>query len=113
MFTAGSIIPIIIEMVCGAAGGMAVAHWARGLRLALPRSALSGIVGGLALTWLAGRTPGVSRFVGHVERAADATVQAVGGYTPEILVGIGIAGLLGGVLLTVIAGLVRTSASGS
>ena len=113
MFTPGSIIPIVIEMICGAAGGMAVAHWAKGLSLALPDSALTGIIGGLALTWLAGRTPGVSRFVGHVERAADAAVQAVGGYTPAVLVGVGIAGLLGGVLLTVVVGLVRKSASGS
>ncbi len=92
---------------------MAVAHWARGLRLALPHSALTGIIGGLTLTWLAGRTSGVSRFDGRVERAADATVLAVGCYAPAILVGIGIAGLLGGVLLRVIAGLARTSASGS
>jgi len=90
-----------------------VAHWAKSLRLALPVSALTGIIGGLALTWLAGRIPGVSHFVGHVERAADAAVQAVGGYTPAILVGIGIAGLLGGVLLTVVVGLVRKRASES
>ena len=32
---------------------MAVAHWAKGLRLALPGGALPGIIGGLALTWLA------------------------------------------------------------
>ena len=31
------------------------------------------------------------RFVGHVENAADATARGVGGLTPAVLVGVGIA----------------------
>ncbi|GLS28397.1 hypothetical protein [Neomesorhizobium albiziae] len=66
-----------------------------------------GAIGGLALTWLAGRVPGIARFVGHVEAAADATVTSVGGLTPAAMIGVGIAGLLGGILLTAVIGFVR------
>jgi hypothetical protein len=73
VFTAGTIIPIVIAMVCGATGGMAVARWAKGLGLAIPGNALTGT---LTLTWLAGRKPGgVSRFVGRVERVADTAAR--------------------------------------
>jgi hypothetical protein len=107
MLTAQTIMPIIIEIACGAAGGIFLGWFARRLSLGRSGDAFVGAIGGLALTWLATRTPGISHFVGHVEQAADATAQSVGGLTPAILVGVGIAGLLGGILLTAVAGLVR------
>jgi hypothetical protein len=73
-------------------------------------NALAGGAGGILFTWLAAGIPGVGRFVGYVEHAASATVQGVGGLTPAILVGSGIAGLLGGLALTFIGGLVRNAA---
>ena len=82
MFTAATVVPIIIEIVCGAAGGVAVG-------------------------WLAALIPGVGGFVGHVEQAADATTQSMGALTPAVLVGVGIAGLLGGILLTAFIRVVR------
>ncbi len=110
MWTAQTILPIIIEIVCGAAGGILLGRFARRLSFGASGDALVGAIGGLALTWLAARTPGIGRFVGRVEQATDATAQSVGGLTPTILVGVGIAGLLGGILLTVMAGFVRNRA---
>ncbi len=111
MFDAATIIPIIVEMICGAAGGMAVAHSAGSLRLTNGGSALTGAIGGLVLTWLAGRIPGINRLVGHVEQAVDAAVVGAGGLSPAVIVGVGISGLLGGVLLTILVGLARKNAS--
>jgi hypothetical protein len=101
------IVPILIEILCGAAGGVAIGAWAPGLNLGAGGNALAGAIGGLILTWVAARIPYVGRFVGHVEYAADAVTQSAGGVTPIVLVGVGIAGLLGGILLTMLVGLAR------
>lgn len=90
---------LAIEVICGAAAGLGLGRWT-GLGLGAKADALTGAVGGLALTWLAGQLPGVARVVGKVEGAVDATAQGVGVLTPAILVGVGIAGLLGGLVLT-------------
>jgi len=100
---------LIIEFLCGGAGGIALGRWLRSYSLGKPVDGLIGGIGGLILTWLAARIPGVGRFVGHVETAADATVQGVGGLTPTILIGVGAAGLLGGIVLTVLAGFVKAA----
>lgn len=92
---------LAIEFVCGAAAGLALARWT-GRRTT---DVLIGGVGGLILTWLAAYIPGVARYVGHVERVADATAQSVGGVTPAILVGVGVAGLLGGTISMALAGM--------
>jgi hypothetical protein len=98
---------LLIEIICGGAGGLAVGRFLRGLSLGTTANAITGAAGGLIFTWLAARIPGVGRFVGYVESAADNTLQSVGGLTPAVLVGVGIAGLLGGSILVVLAGLVR------
>jgi hypothetical protein len=110
MLTAQALIPIIIEIVCGAAGGIFFGRFVRSLSLGAGGDALAGAIGGLALTWLAARTPGIGRFVGRVEQAADATAQSMGGLTPAILVGVGISGLIGGILLVAVTGLIRNKA---
>lgn len=112
MLTVETFVPIIIEIVCGAAGGIFLGRFAGSLSFGASGDALAGSIGGLALTWLAARTPGIGRFVGHVEQAADATAQSVGGVTPAILIGVGIAGLLGGIVLTAVAGFIRNRAVG-
>lgn len=98
---------LIVEAVCGAAGGLAVSAWLRNLSLGITRSTLTGAVGGLILTFVAARIPGIDRLVGHVENAADAVTRHTGGLTPTVLAGVGIAGVLGGVLLTMLVGLAR------
>ena len=106
-----TIVPILIEILCGAAGGIAIGAWVPRLSLGACGNAVTGAIGGLILTWLAARIPYIGRFVGHVEYAADATTQSTGGPTPIVLAGVGIAGLLGGILLTMLVGLARKSGS--
>lgn len=105
-----TVVALILEIVCGATGGLALGRWVRGVSLGGTANVLTGAIGGLALTWLAARLPGVGRFVGHVENAADAAARGVGGLTPAVLVGVGIAGLLGGIILTALAGFIRNRA---
>src|ERR1700752_1253480 len=103
-------VALMIEIVCGAAGGLALGRWVQRVSLGAKIDALIGAIGGLALTWLAAHLPGVGRFVGGGEKIADATATGVGGLTPTVLVGVGIAGLLGGIILTALAGFVRSRA---
>lgn len=102
-----AVIVLVIEIICGAFGGIALGRWAPDLSLGRNANAFVGAIGGLVLAWLAGWVPGLSRFVAHVEMAADATARSVGGLTLAMMVGVGIAGLLGGVFLTAAAGFIR------
>lgn len=98
-----SIVLLTIEFVCGACGGYAIGLSMRNGGLGSPANALTGGMGGLLFTWLAARIPGVGRYLGYVEAAADAAMQGTGGLTPAVLVGVGIAGLIGGLVLTALA----------
>ena len=100
-----AVIAIVIEMLCGAAGALATRWWS-GPGLTKITTVLAGMVGGLALTFVAARIPGIGRLVGHVENAADSVMRGTGGLTPAVLVGVGVSGLLGGAILTVIVGFV-------
>ena len=104
---AGGIL-LVIEFVCGAASGIALGRWVPGFSLGRTADGLIGGLGGLIFIWPATRIPGVGRFIGQVGIAADATMQGVGGLTPAILIGAGIVGLLGGIVMTMLAGFVRT-----
>jgi len=100
-------IAIAIEMVCGAAAALSV-RWAwPGLKLDRMAAILAGMVGGVTLTFAAARIPGIGHLVGHVENAADSVMRGVGGLTSAVLIGVGVAGLLGGAILTALLGLVR------
>lgn len=98
-----SIILLVIEFLCGACGGYAIGQSMRNGGLGSPANVLTGGMGGLLLTWLAARIPGVGRYLGYVETVADAMMQGSGGLTPAILIGVGIAGLIGGIVLTALA----------
>jgi hypothetical protein len=99
---------LLIEFLCGAAAGVALGRWVRGYSFGWVADGLIGGLGGLVFVWPAMRIPGIGRFIGHVENAADAAVRGVGGLTPAILIGAGIVGLLGGLVLVLLAGFVRT-----
>lgn len=101
-----TVIAIAIEMLCGAAAALAVRWWWPGLGLARITTILAGMAGGFALTFLAARIPGIGHLVGHVENATDSIVRGVGGLTPAVLIGVGVAGLIGGFILTVIVGFI-------
>lgn len=70
-------------------------------------SAVVGMLGGVILTLLAAQVPSVARFLGHIENAVDATSRGTGGLTLSVLVGVGIAGLLGGIISISLVGLAR------
>jgi hypothetical protein len=74
------------------------------------KNAVIGAIGGLVLTWLTARTPGLEQLVEDVEEAGSAAAEGVGSLSPELLVGVGVAGLLGGALLVTILGLLRNRA---
>lgn len=105
-------IAIAIEMLCGAAGALAVRWWWSGLGLAKTTSVLAGMVGGFALTFAAAQIPGIGHLVGHVETAADSVMHGIGGLTPTVLIGVGVSGLLGGAILTAVLGLIRNGSNG-
>jgi hypothetical protein len=96
---------ILIEMIAGAAGAIAVARLWREIALGWKSIAVVGMLGGVILTLLAAQVPGVGRFVGHVETAIDAASRATGGLTLTVLIGAGVAGLLGGVISISLVGL--------
>jgi hypothetical protein len=90
---------IAIELLCGAAGALAVRWRHRAPRLGVAATAVIGMIGGFVFTLLAAHVPGIGRFVGHVENTADSVMHGIGGLTPAILIGVGISGLLGGAIL--------------
>jgi hypothetical protein len=99
---------LIVEFLCGAASGVALGRWVPSASFGRALDGLIGGIGGVLLVLPASRMPGLGRFIGHVESAADATVRGIGGLTPALLVGTGIVGLLGGLVLILLAGFVRT-----
>ncbi len=102
---------LVVEMICGAAGAIAVARLWRGIDLGWRSLAVIGMLGGVVLTLLAAQIPGVGRFVGHVGNALDATSRGAGGLTPAVLVGAGVAGLLGGVISISLVSFLRRAGS--
>jgi hypothetical protein len=109
MFTPEFLILIIVEIATGAASAVFVANLVPPLSLGFWRNAAIGALGGIALTWLTARTPGLKRFVEDIEEAGTAA-EGLNSLSPELLLGVGVAGLLGGALLITIVGLIRNRA---
>ncbi|MER8791158.1 hypothetical protein NKH71_25385 [Mesorhizobium sp. M0983] len=84
---------LFVEFICGAAIGMALGRWVPSFSLGRTADCLIGGIGGLLFVWPSARIPGVGRLIGH---HADSLM----------LIGAGIAGLLGGLVLIVLAGFV-------
>ncbi|GLQ52773.1 hypothetical protein [Devosia nitrariae] len=97
------IVGLIVQLIAGGAGGNIIGQVAKQFSLGTTGNTIAGAVGGVAATWLAGYIPGLSGLVGGTAAAA-----AAGGLDIGALVGQGVTGLVGGGLLTVIAGLVKS-----
>jgi hypothetical protein len=95
----GSIL-LIVEFLSGAAAGVALGRWVRSYSFGRIVDGLIGGLGGLILEWPATRIPGVGRFIGPVGNVV--------GLTPAILIGSVVVGLLGGLVLVLLAGFART-----
>lgn len=107
MYPANTPFMLAMELVCGAAGALALRWQYPGRGTGVVAAVVVGMLGGFLFTLLASHIPGVGRFVGHAENAADAAMRGIGGITPAIMIGVGISGLLGGVILSVIVLLLR------
>ena len=101
MSSAAIWVPIVIEMAAGGLSAGFVGNVVPPLSFGAWKNALIGAVGGVVVTWLTARTPVLEEFV--EEYAADGTHIL----TAEVLVGVGVAGLLGGALFLTVAGLLR------
>jgi hypothetical protein len=87
---------LVVEFVCGAASGIALARRVPSFSLGRIADGIIGGIGGLLFVWPSARIPGVGPLIGHHAE----------GLTPTMLIGAGIAGLLGGLVLIVLAGFV-------
>lgn len=101
MFTAEFLIPVMLEIAAGAASAVVVGNLVPPLSWGGWKNASIGAAGGLVFTWLMARTPGVEQYV---------DVEDAGGLSYELLVGVGVAGLIGGAALVTAAGLLRNRA---
>lgn len=102
------IVPILVQLIAGGAGGNVIGQIVKSLNLGPTGNTIAGAVGGVGGTWLASLIPGLSGLVGGASAAA-ATGAATGGLDIGALVGQGATGLVGGGILTAIAGMIKTA----
>ncbi|KRA97236.1 DNA methyltransferase [Devosia sp. Root685] len=95
------LVPILVQLIGGGAGGNVIGQLAKNLSLGTSGNTIVGAIGGLVVTWLAGRIPGLDTLVG----AAAGT----GGLDLGALAGQGATGLVGGGVLTAIVGIVKSA----
>lgn len=95
------LVPLLVQLIAGGAGGNVIGQLAKNLNLGTTGNSIVGAIGGLAGTWLAGMIPGLDTLVG----AAAGT----GGLDIGALAGQGATGLIGGGVLTAIAGIIKSA----
>lgn len=98
------IVPILVQLLAGAAGGNVVGQLAKSIQLGTAGNTIVGIIGGLAGTWLAGIIPGLDGLV-----SAGAAEGVASGLDLGALAGQGATGLIGGGLLTAIVGAIKSA----
>lgn len=96
-----ALLPIIIQLLAGGAGGNVVGQLAKNLSMGTTGNSIAGAVGGLVLSWVAGQVPGLDALVGGMAAGGGADIGALAGQ--------GVAGLVGGGALTAIAGFVKNN----
>jgi hypothetical protein len=100
-----ALVPIIVQLVGGGIGGNVIAQIVKSLNLGPVGNSIAGAIGGLILTWIAGRIPGLDGLVGAV---ASGTGSA-GGLDAGALAGQGISGIVGGAGLTAIVAAIKNA----
>lgn len=109
-----AIVAIIVQLIGGGIGGNVLAQLVKKVSLGPTGNTIAGAIGGLVATWLAGYIPGLSGLVGAAASAAaaggDATAAAAGGGLDiGALAGQGVVGIVGGGILTAIAGAIKNA----
>lgn len=106
MSSAALWVPVVIEIVAGGLSAGFVGNLVPPLSFGAWKNAVVGAIGGVVTTWLTARTPVLEEFV--EEHAADGTPML----STDVLVGVGVAGLIGGALFLAVAGLLRNYVRG-
>lgn len=96
-----ALIPIIVQLIGGGVGGNIVGQLAKSMSMGSTGNTITGVIGGVAGTWLAGMVPGLDGLVG--------SMASGGGMDIGALVGQGASGLVGGGVLTAVAGLIKNN----
>jgi hypothetical protein len=99
-----TVIPILVQLIGGGVGGNVIAAIAKKVSLGPLGNTIVGAIGGWLGTWLAGMIPGLDGIVKGMAGAA-----ATGGMDIGALAGQGVTGLVGGGVLTAIAGLIKNA----
>ena len=99
------IVPILVQLIAGGIGGNVIGQVVKSLNLGPAGNSIVGAVGGIAGTWLAGMIPGLDGLVG----ASAAAAGTAGGLDLSALAAQGATGLVGGGILTAIAGIIKSS----
>lgn len=103
------IIPILVQLIGGGVGGNALGALVKKLSLGPAGNTIAGAIGGWLGTWLASMIPGLDGLVKGAMAAAD----GAGGLDIGALAGQGVTGLVGGGLLTAIAGAIKNASAKS
>jgi hypothetical protein len=98
------IVPILVQLVAGGIGGNVIGQVVKALNLGPAGNSIVGALGGIAGTWLAGMIPGLDGLVTGAAAAGTA-----GGLDLSALAGQGATGLVGGGILTAIAGIIKST----
>lgn len=99
------IVPLLVQLIGGGVGGNVIGQIVKSLNLGPAGNTIVGAIGGIAGTWLAGMIPGLNTLIAGSAGAAG----AAGGFDIGALAGQGATGLVGGGILTAIAGLIKSS----
>lgn len=102
-----ALVPILVQLIGGGVGGNGIAAILKQFNLGPVGNSIAGAIGGVGGTWLAGMIPGLSGLVS----GAAATGAAAGGLDIGALAGQGLSGLVGGGILTAIAGAIKNATS--
>ncbi|MCF6302798.1 MAG: hypothetical protein L3J13_06305 [Devosiaceae bacterium] len=107
-----ALLPIIMQLVGGGAGGAAVSKLMSGGNMSAVLGMVTGAVGGVGGTFLAGMIPGLSGMLGKATDMAGAASDAAGataasGLDFGALAGQGATGLVGGGILTGVVSLIK------
>lgn len=97
-----AVVSILVQLIGGGVGGNGLAAVIKKLSLGPAGNTIVGAVGGWLGTWLAGMIPGLDGIVKGM-----AAGGAAGGLDIGALAGQGVTGIVGGALLTAIAGAIK------
>lgn len=95
------ILPLVVQLIGGGSGGDMVGKMTENKSLGSKGNMIAGALGGLAGVFLAGQIPGLDGVLGDMIND--------GGFNPSALLAQGLTSVVGGGILTAIAGFVKNN----